>query len=503
MTSVRPARIKRFAVVWIIIILFSFTLITLGWLISTARLRAMSERVFTDARSLEADHLYELEVLRQRREDLLWRLTNEEDHRRQRDSALHQADMLIVNLRSHVTSSAEMALMHLIEAKHQHFRSTALSDPPQTPQQIAIGVGELLDVLHSHRELNSNQMQNTILASKNLGEEVTRLSIGLIIVSILVLGTGAVVLWSRIFRPTILLAQAADAFGQGDLQAHAPVLRQDEMGALNRTFNNMVEAIRNRERDRRDFIATVAHDTKSPLSVISMALQSLRDDATSAAKKNQYFGIIKRNVRQMQAMLDDLMDTIQIETGQLLIHREELDLSALAREVVYEQAEVWKSHWLHFGGDDHCLIMGDAQKLERVILNLLSNAVKYSSGGSDVTIPVEARGATTLLIVKDKGIGMAPHDLERIFLPFTRLDRTRDLVRGVGIGLASVKRIVEAHGGSIDVQSEVDVGTIIEVSLPLLTPAITYREPRNADESEEYFTAESENSNFSHRTDKL
>ncbi|MBC7933578.1 MAG: HAMP domain-containing histidine kinase, partial [Rubrivivax sp.] len=409
---------------WIISILSSFALIALGWIVSTAKLRARSERVFTDARSLEADHLFELEVLRQRREDLLWRLTREEEHQRQRDLALSQADKLVGNLSVNVTSRREMALTQLVSAKYWHFRSMALSDPPQSPQQIADGVSELLEALHAHRDLNTSQMQNTVAATKKLGTTVGRLSIGLIVVTVIMLGTGAAVLWSRIFRPTILLAQAADAFGQGDLQAQAPVLRDDEMGTLSCTFNNMVEAIRNREHERRDFIATVAHDTKGPLSVISMAVQTLKEAGRPATQKIQYLNSIKRNVRHIQAMLDDLMDITQIESGQLL-HQEELDLSALVNEVVREQAEVWESHRLHFAGDTRCLMTGDPQKLERVILNLLSNAIKYSVRGSSVAVTVETHGATAVLTVKDEGVGIAPQDLERIFLPFTRLDRTR------------------------------------------------------------------------------
>jgi signal transduction histidine kinase len=483
MISAPPSGIKRFAVVWIAGILFFFTVVTFSWFVTTSRLQNMSGRVFTDAQSLEADHLFELEILRQRREDLLWRLTNEEDHRRQRDLSLSQADKLIGNLRANVTSPEETVLVQLVEAKYGHFRAMAQSDPPQTPERLAVAVGELLDVLHSHRDLNTAQMQNTVAASKSLGVMVGRLSIGLVVVTLAILAAGAAVLWSRIFRPTILLARAAEAFGQGNKNVHAQVLRDDEMGALSRTFNDMAEAIYNRERERRDFVATVAHDTKVPVAVISMTMQQIEDEGMPAAKMVRSLGIIKRNVRHMQVMLDDLMDTIQVETGQPLLHREELDLSVLAGEIVREQAEVWKTYGLHFEGDDHCRMIGDPQKLERVILNLLSNAIKYSPRGSNVVVTVETHGATAVLSVRDEGVGIAPQDLEQIFLPFKRLDKTRGMTRGVGIGLTSAKRIVEAHGGSVHVSSEVDVGTTVEVHLPLFTTATNRAVDRHEPES--------------------
>jgi signal transduction histidine kinase len=289
----------------------------------------------------------------------------------------------------------------------------------------------------------------------------------LIALMALCLGGGGLALWSRIFRPTFLLAEAATSFGGGNLQARAPILRNDEMGALNQTFNNMADAVCNREQERRDFIAVVAHDIRTPLSNVCMAAQLLNKMEVSTEQKVLLIERLTKNAGRMLAMVDDLLDCTQAEWGQLMLSQQKFDLAKLVREVVAEHSSVCQTHYFRLQSEDTCDVWGDKQRLERVVLNLLSNAVKYSSPGQNIVVKLEADGSYGAITIQDHGVGIAKQDLDEIFLPFLRLEKTRSMAPGSGIGLTSVKKIVEAHRGRIEIASQPGIGTTVKVTLPL------------------------------------
>ena len=249
----------------------------------------------------------------------------------------------------------------------------------------------------------------------------------------------------------------------------APVLREDEMGHVARTFNSMAEMIGDREKERMRFVATVAHDLKNPLVVIGGAAQLLRNKEMRLTREEraEWLGNIVKNTQRLEAMIGDLVDGVQAETGQIVLDIREFDLAKLARELVAEHGSATGSHLVRYEGAESCSVNGDRTRVERVLMNLLSNATKYSPRGSEVELKLLAEGRHAVLTVRDEGAGIAPADLPRLFQPFARLERTRTMAGGTGLGLASVKKIVEGHGGSIVIRSKLDEGTTVEVKLPL------------------------------------
>jgi len=210
----------------------------------------------------------------------------------------------------------------------------------------------------------------------------------------------------------------------------------------------------------------VAHDIRSPLGNVSLAAQMLQEVDPGSNKKVLLEQLL-RNVRRTEIILDDLLDFTQAESGLMSLEQEELDLTVLVGELVREQAEVCQTHHFQFEGKDKCLILGDRERLSRVVSNLLSNAIKYSAPGRVITIKVEANSKTCVLAIQDQGVGIAAEDLERIFQPFTRLESTRSMAQGTGIGLTSVRKIVEAHQGTVEVTSKPGIVTTFKVILPL------------------------------------
>jgi len=453
--------------VWIGAILCAFLLLCGGLLHTTSKLHAQTRQVFFDSQSLRTSHRFELALLAASRDDSLWRLTHKPAYQQARRQEFQEADQLLAELKQEADSATETALAATIEQEYQAFRTLSLTSASRVLPETQPIQQSLLDAIHRHRIHNAQQMDATIHASHQLDRWVDIWSTAVMLVASIVLILGGLELWSRIFKPTLQLSRAATEFGGGNLHARAPVLCNDEMGALAQTFNTMAEAICNREKERLEFVATVAHDLKNPLVIIGGGAYLLKRKDLAPTERDEWLDNITQYVGHMEAMISDLTDAVQAETGQLDLHYEDLDFTALVGKVVQGQSIAAPTHLLRFTGEQACILRGDRKRLERVVMNLISNAVKYSPAGRKVIICVEARHTQAVLTVEDEGVGIAPEDLPRLFMPFARLDRTRKMAKGTGLGLSSVKKIIEAHGGSIHISSQLEVGTTVEVHLPL------------------------------------
>lgn len=270
-------------------------------------------------------------------------------------------------------------------------------------------------------------------------------------------------------RIALLLTRAARALERGHMQARAPETEdKDEMSRLCRSFNRMAEAMGKRDRERLHFMAMAAHDLGSPLFVISSAARELKRDLMPSEERTEWVDRIIRNAVAMEYIAADIKDHVQVQSGDLKLNCEKMDLARLARDVTCDYEASVQSHRFRFEGEGPCLIHGDAQRLRRVLLNLLSNAVKYSAAGREVCVTVWKRGEFVRLTVEDHGVGICPSEAETLFRPFVRLDRTKAMADGSGLGLLSTKRIVEAHGAEINVQGAPDQGTTFEICFKVL-----------------------------------
>lgn len=169
----------------------------------------------------------------------------------------------------------------------------------------------------------------------------------------------------------------------------------------------------------------------------------------------------------MAYLLDDVMDTVRLQYGEPLELRVgSVDLVSLVREVLHEYPQSDPGHELILHASDSLIGQWDGQRLRRVVENLLSNAIKYSPEGQQVIVRIELQDKTAQLSVQDFGLGIGAEDLPLLFEPFKR-GRNAAGIAGSGIGLLSVKRLVELHGGSVDVQSSPGEGSTFTVRLPL------------------------------------
>jgi signal transduction histidine kinase len=230
-----------------------------------------------------------------------------------------------------------------------------------------------------------------------------------------------------------------------------------------------VTRLRQLERVRRDFVANVSHEMKTPLTVIGGFAETLFDDGLSPDERRRFAEVIALNTHRMQRLVDDLLDLSRIESGGWRPAPTSNDLRAVVSEVfaaVREKAAAAKVRLASDIPDAGASPYADATALRQIIGNLVDNAVRHTTDGEVVVAARREPNGVTVL-VRDTGDGIAPDHLSRIFERFYRVDAARSRAQGgTGLGLAIVKHLVEAHGGSVEAASTLGAGTTIAVFLP-------------------------------------
>jgi signal transduction histidine kinase len=225
------------------------------------------------------------------------------------------------------------------------------------------------------------------------------------------------------------------------------------------------------------FISNVSHEMKTPLALISMYAETLESGKISAPDKTRdYYRTILRESRKLAHMVDNVLDFARLEAGRAQSRLERIDVGDLATEVVRNCEER-----LGLGGFKLTLeiepelppIVGDRSALSQALLNLLDNAVKYSADTKEIGIAAWREDGSVVVEITDKGIGIDPSEQQRIFEQFYRAgDPLTQKVRGAGLGLALVRRIVAAHRGRVELRSTPGKGSAFSVVLPARAPGV-------------------------------
>jgi signal transduction histidine kinase len=288
-------------------------------------------------------------------------------------------------------------------------------------------------------------------------------------------------------RPILEVTDAARAVVERrDYSARATKTTDDEIGVLADAFNSMLrevgarsqalltsneslqremlerveaeEALRAADRRKDEFLATLAHELRNPLAPIRNALyimQTARNDPEVTANAR---AIIERQLHQMVRLVDDLLDVSRITTGKLALRRERVELRSVAQNAIEAVEPMFhaRGHVLKVAMPPAGVyINADPTRLAQVFLNLLNNAAKFTDPGGRIDFRVAVEGGELVASVRDNGIGVAPEMRELIFDMFAQADRSLERsTMGLGVGLSLSRRLVELHGGSIEVKSE-------------------------------------------------
>lgn len=373
----------------------------------------------------------------------------------------------------YMRSPAEQDLFRHLE-RHVDRYVTALdrAAPGEAPPQVQVDrSGAFAAAFASARQWMALNVEQGRAAERSAArwDELAD-GIGVAAIALLVGGLGGLAWWlqRRTFRPALELAGAIERYAQGDRTARASEQKPEELRTIARCFNDMAQTLDRQRADQLAFLAGVAHDIRNPLGALKLATELVRPDAPlpPEARLRQLVARIDRQIGRLDRMVHDFVDASRIESGSLELQLGDCDLRELARATLDLFEPAASTHPLELRAPDAPVrVRCDPVRIEQVLANLVNNAIKYSPPGGAIGVAVAQRPDGVLVAVSDEGEGMEPDEVERIFDPFRR-GSAAARVAGAGLGLFVARRIVEAHGGTLTVDSTRGVGSTFTLRLP-------------------------------------
>ncbi|MDE2695551.1 MAG: HAMP domain-containing sensor histidine kinase [Chloroflexota bacterium] len=287
----------------------------------------------------------------------------------------------------------------------------------------------------------------------------------------------------RITRPIVQMTGAAQAMARGDYEQSIEVRGNDEVANLARAFNQMSAQVNRSNRSMRQLLADVSHELRTPLTSIQGFTQAFADGVVDDPEEARRLAeVVHEESERMRELVDDLLYLSRLESGELEIEREPVDLDALitatVRRLRFEAEAARVRVEPQLGGG---LVIGDERRLEQVCVNLLENAIRFAPSDSAVTVSTRQEGNAVVMDVHNGGPPVPADELDHIFDRFYQVDRARSGSGHSGLGLAIVAELVQAHEGSVDVWSNSVEGTVFCVKLPAVAvpvaPDASSREP--------------------------
>ncbi len=269
-------------------------------------------------------------------------------------------------------------------------------------------------------------------------------------------------------RPIQTMRNFAIRLGNGHFGDKLQIRQSNELDELAIELNRMSERLACLDQERRAFLANVSHELRTPISNVLVTVEALRSGAAAdPALSDRFFQNVENETKRLSRLIHDLLDLGRLEAGVTLLDKQTLQLSSLiSRAVRAVETRMQNSQITVQVNMADLQIQGDSERLLQAFLNLLDNAIKHSSPNSQIFITGYKESKHAVVTIRDQGQGIKDSDLPRIFEQFYTADRSRK-GRGVGLGLAIAKRIIEAHGGSITASSKFGEGATFTICLPL------------------------------------
>jgi signal transduction histidine kinase len=261
--------------------------------------------------------------------------------------------------------------------------------------------------------------------------------------------------------------------GDDEITSAEAIARELALGiATAQAFDRQRAAVIELERlnqAKSDFVSMVAHEFRTPLTGIQGFSEIIRDYELATDEIKEYAGDIYADARRLNRMINAQLDLDRLRSGRIELQLEPVDLNRLVADVIDVARPVSPDHHIEFTPDESLsVIQADPDRLIQVLTNLLNNGVKYSPPNSTVSISTVAGEKEVRVVVRDEGVGIPDEYFDRIFEPYARVESPHGrTVSGTGLGLPIVRQIVEMHGGSVWVESEVGHGSTFIVSLPI------------------------------------
>ena len=270
-------------------------------------------------------------------------------------------------------------------------------------------------------------------------------------------------------KPILRIEKATKRIAEGDYSVKLDVSSGDEIGSLADSVNNMAEELSKTDELRKDLIANVSHDLRTPLSLIRGYAETLRDvTGDNKEKRERQLGIIIDETERLNRIVGDMTDLSKLQSGSISVSPAPFDVRRAFDDVMsrYDDLSAKSGISTVAECDEDLVAIGDLPRLEQVFYNLINNAFNHTREGGKITLAAERNGETVRFSVTDTGSGISKEDLPRIFDRYYKGEAGVRKIVGTGLGLAIVKSILEAHHAVYGVDSAVGVGTTFWFDLP-------------------------------------
>ena len=271
----------------------------------------------------------------------------------------------------------------------------------------------------------------------------------------------------QVTRPLTQMELSANGLAQGNFSLRAPVTGTQETRALASAFNDMAVQMESLETSRRDFIANVSHELRSPLTSIQGYLQGIQDGTFPPEEREKCIGIALEETQRLSKLVSGLLSLSRMEREDVLPAYSEFDINELTRRVlITKETQIEAARIdidIHFD-EDSCPVRADRDQITQVLVNLLDNALKFTPEGGTIRISTRTEKEKAVFRIEDSGAGVSPEDAPHIFDRFYKADKAHTRGQGTGLGLAICKRIMEKHGERI-ILADSNAGAAFEFTL--------------------------------------
>lgn len=267
---------------------------------------------------------------------------------------------------------------------------------------------------------------------------------------------------------SIINAQKKIAGGDFNVNLDKNTEEMGPFGELVESVNDMASELSKIEKMRQEFISNVSHEIQSPLTSIRGFTQALRNDNISLENKLHYLDIIEAESTRLSKLSENLLKLASLEADTIKFEPKVYRLDKQVRSIILSCEPQWSDKDINMNVSmEEIEIKADEDMMNQVFINLINNSIKFTAEGGSISIDLHRQNGKIEFIISDTGIGISEKDLSHVFERFFKADKSRNsYVKGSGLGLSIVKKTLDMHRGTIDVQSKLGEGTTFTVSLP-------------------------------------
>ena len=273
-----------------------------------------------------------------------------------------------------------------------------------------------------------------------------------------------------VLKPLARLTGAARAMAEGDFAVRVPETKSTpEVEELSKAFNSMVDELSQVEDSRREFVANVSHELRSPITAIRGYIEGMRDGVIPPQEQDKYLGIVSDESKRLSHLIGELLALSRLERDDAALDCSDFDICDLMEQAFLRRTGDLEKREMDIDCDfnpEPCYVYADMARIDQVLVNLIDNAIKFTPDGGLITLRVRGENGLCTVTVQDNGVGILPEDRPRIFERFFTADRAHTSGKGTGLGLSICQRILEMHGQRIRLL-DTEEGAAFAFTLPM------------------------------------